>query len=117
MDESKSIDLAPFGGEGTVEIGPPTLSMKVKLKNELGKRARMRMVDGENTLIYDDIGDVEVLKTLTYVRSAPFPKTLPGFLSYCDKLDEKKCGMGEALFTAMNKAVEEVASSPGPLES
>ena len=115
MDESKIINLVEFGGEGVVEVAPPTLSKKVALKNELGKRARMKIVDGEQTLLYDDIGDVEVLKALAYVRSAPFPTTLNGFLAYCDKLDEVKNGNGEALFAALNKAVEEVTASPGPL--
>ena len=116
MDESKMIELETFGGEGVIEIGLPTLSMKVRLKNELGRRARMKVVNGEQTLTYDDIGDVEVLKALAYVRSAPFPKSLQGFLTYCDKLDTVKVGNGEALFTAINEAIEEVTASPGPLE-
>lgn len=116
MMETKVIALCDFGGEGVIEVAPPTLSKKVALKNELGKRARMKIVDGEQTLLYDDIGDVEVLKALAYVRSAPFPVTLRGFLSYCDKLDEVKNGNGEALFVALNKAVEEVTASPGPLD-
>ena len=115
MDNTKVIDLAAYGGEGFVEVGPSTLAMKVKLKNELGKRAKMKVVDGEQILVYDDIGDVEIIKTLAFVRSAPFPCTLKGFLDYCDKLDAIKIGNGEALLNAIDAAIEEVTSTSGPL--
>lgn len=115
MDELKLINLADFGGDGYVEVGPQTLTMKVKLKNELGKRAKMKVIDGEQVLVYDDMGDVEIIKTLAFVRTAPFPITLKGFLDYCDTLDAIKVGNGEALLRALGDAAEEVSSSSGPL--
>ncbi len=115
MEDSRVIELKDFGGEGCVEVGSPTLSMKVKLKNELGKRAKIRVVDGQQIMEYSDIGDVEILKTLSFIRSAPFPLTLRGFLDYCDELDKKSVGNAERLFEAISLAAEEVATSPGPL--
>ena len=116
MDDTKVVNLADFGGDGFVEVGAPTLTMKVKLKNELGRRAKMRVVDGEQILCYEDMGDVEIIKALSFVRSAPFPCTLKGFLDYCEKLDEVKVGNGEALLSAIEDAAKEVSSSAGPLD-
>ena len=116
MNDIKQIDLSAFGGEGVMEVSLPTLSMKVKLKNELGKRARMKVVDGEQILTYDDMGDVEILKTLSYVRSAPFQTTVRGFLAYCDSLDAVQVGNGEKLLQAIADAVAELIEAPGPLE-
>lgn len=116
MDDTKVVNLADFGGEGYVEVGKQSLTMKVRLKNELGKRAKVKVVDNEQILVYDDMGDVQIIKALSFVRSAPFPCTLKGFLDYCDKLDEIKVGNGEALLKAIEDAAQEVSSSAGPLD-
>ena len=117
MNTIKSIDLAEFGGEGEVVVGPQTFSMKTLTKNELGKRAKIRVVDGEQILEYQDVGDVEIIKTLAFVRAAPFPRTVKGFLGYCDKLDEKEIGNGEKLFQAIVDAVVEITEAPSPLDN
>lgn len=114
------IDLAKYGGEGIVTIGPQSLRSQRILKNETTKRMfSISAGDGQQpTMVAKDVdaGDIEILQVLSYVRKAPFQPMVDSFMDYCDTLEEKTPGVSVELYEAMRSAVEEVSEAPSPLE-
>lgn len=110
------IDLAPFGGEGAVEIAKPSFRKKQIMKNELG-RCMGAYVDAEGTgrVRETPLGDIEVIKAMSYIKSAPFPQNLNGFMDFCDKL-ESKGGSADDLFDEIQAKIAVLEKKPGPLD-
>jgi hypothetical protein len=53
------------------------------------------------------LGDMEIAMAMSYIRSAPFPTTVNGFLDYCDTIDDNG-GDSAALLEAIQKAMLEI---------
>lgn len=112
------IELEPFGGEGIIELSKPTFRRAQQMKNALGKSMGASVnARGEGTMKETLLGDIEIIKLMAYVKTAPFSANLDSFLNYCDILDEKRIGSAVDLFTLMKEKVMELEESPGPLES
>lgn len=104
-----SIPLEKYGGKGVVEVSAPTLRRKIEMKNQLGKLAKMSVAldekdEGRKVDITLDEGYQYIITNLVYVRKAPFPLDVEGFLRYCDRLDERELGMGELLLDTIHEA-------------
>lgn len=112
------IELEPFGGEGVVKLSKPTFRRAQQMKNELGRSMGASVnTRGEGTMKEALLGDIEVIKMLAYVKSAPFSANIDNFFDFCDRLDEKRNGAASELFELMKEKVAELESAPGPLES
>jgi hypothetical protein len=112
------IELGPFGGEGVIELSKPTFRRAQQMKNALGRSMGASVnARGEGTMKEALLGDIEVIKLMAYVKSAPFSANLDSFLDYCDRLDEKRNGSASELFALIQEKVVELESAPGPLES
>lgn len=112
------IELEPFGGEGVIELSKPTFRRAQQMKNALGRSMGASVnARGEGTMKEALLGDIEVIKLMAYVKSAPFSANLDSFLEFCDRLDEKRNGSASELFELMKEKVAELESAPGPLES
>lgn len=110
-----TIELTPFGGEGVAEVAMPTFRKQREMKNAISRCMNTRIEGGEGKMDTANIADVEIIRTLAFVRSAPFPTELEGFMDYCDTLDAKRLGAAEEMFMALSDAVRTVEGSPGPL--
>jgi hypothetical protein len=112
------IDLKPFGGEGVIELSKPTFRRAQQMKNELGRSMGASVnAKGQGTMKEALLGDIEVIKMLAYVKSAPFSANINSFFDFCDILDEKRNGSASELFALIQEKVVELEESPGPLES
>ena len=107
-EESILIDLREYGGEGFVEMMYPPYSRIRQTDNIV--TGLMLKVDKDGNVSRDMSGkaDAILIKTLSYVESAPFDRTIDSFLAYTDELDRKKRRNGERLFKAMTAAVEKI---------
>lgn len=112
------IDLTPFGGEGVIEISRPTLRRKQLMKNALGKSMGATLdSDGRGALSKEaSLGDIELIKAMAFIKSAPFSANMDDFLKYCDKLDDARLGAADELFTLIQEKIRELEETPGPLD-
>ena len=121
MEEPILIDLKKYGGEGFIEMMEPTLRAQRERDNQIADLIFTTDKDGNLIKKVNNNIDVMYLRTLSYVESAPFEKTLDGFFTYTDMLDGKKRGNGAKLYDEMIKAVDMIengekspsADSPG----
>ena len=112
------IELEPFGGEGIIKLSKPTFRRAQQMKNELGRSMGASVnARGEGSMGEALLGDIEIIRLMAYVKSAPFSADLDSFLGFCDGLDEKRNGAASELFDLMKEKVAELESAPGPLES
>ena len=114
MDHTDSIviDLEQYGGKGEIVMAAPSLRRMSWLKNQVGKHAKFSPHGGMTDA---DVGDIEILNVLVYVRTAPFPVDLNAFYSFCDSLDDAKPGNSVELFNKMTEAMKSItegATSP-----
>lgn len=109
-----NIDLAEYGGEGTLEMGMPTLRRLTEIKNETSRR--VRLMKAEDSTYMDGLqqGDLEILSVLMYVRRAPFKTTISGFLAYTDTLDEVRVSNGQRLLRRMQEVMREFEALESP---
>lgn len=112
-----TIDLAMYGDEGIIELTKPSFRKKQIMKNDVG-RCMGAYVDeyGRGQVKDTPLGDIEIIKAMSYVKRAPFAATLKGFLDYCDILDERN-GSAESLFEEIQEKIKVLETAPGPLES
>lgn len=113
------IPLEKYGAEGSVTMSAPTIRRAVELKNMIGRMARINGRDHSVDLSQVDAGDMEVLGVLVYVEEAPFSRTVPSFLEFCDTLDK---GRDRELFSEMERYAEcidkgECSPLPGSQEA
>lgn len=109
------INLSDFGGEGVAEVARPSFRKQREMKNALSKSMNARVEGGEGVLDGALMGDLEIIRAMSFIKSAPFPTDLEGFTKYCDSLDEIRYGAAEEMYTAILKAIERIEGSPGPL--
>ena len=96
------IDLEEYGmPEKTIEMGLPSFRRKVEYRNEIGRMIRLSSGGTADNI---PIGDMAILKVLKYVNEAHFKTTLDGFMSFCDRLDQREVGTADRLFEAMQEA-------------
>lgn len=117
-----TLTLEEYGAEGVVEISFPTFRRRRELNNKLGPYYKGGITSNGHVNAHkmmDDLklGDVEILQTLLFVRSAPFPLDVEGFTTFCDTLDEKNLGAGIALYEDIKKSIDDLRNDPGPLEN
>lgn len=111
------IDLEPFGGEGVVELAMPSFRKNQMMKNDLGRCLGAYVdKDGVGHVRDTPLGDVEIIKAMSYVKTSPFPQNLNGFMDYCDRL-EAKGGSAQGLFDEIQAKIMVLTRAPGPLES
>ena len=108
IDEPIMIDLKRFGGEGYIEMMEPTLRAQRERDNMIADLVFTTDKNGNIVKKTNNNIDAVYLRTLSYVESAPFEKTLDGFFDYTDELDRKKRGMGAKLYDEMVKAVQKI---------
>ncbi len=113
------MDLSKYGTEGTVVVGPLTFRRQKESQNAVMHALRC---NGGTELVLSDLnlGDIEVITKLAYVRSAPFSTNLSdlsGFYDWTDMLDEKRIGAAQEFYDDLDKAIEKVDSGEAhPLE-
>lgn len=117
-----TLNLQEYGAEGTVEIGFPTFRRRRELNNQLGPYYKAGVdskgvLDAQKLMDVIKAGDVDILQTLLFVRSAPFPLDVEGFTLFCDDLDAKNLGAGSALYDDIKLTIERLKEEPGPLEN
>ena len=98
IQQLTKMDMTEFGMVGEVILGPPTLRRSVETKNALGNCTKTHLVDGKPVIDETSLGYVDIIITLSYVRSAPFRPNLEGFLHYCDMLDDKEVGLAQKFY-------------------
>lgn len=105
-----TIDLTQYGGEGTIEMGMPTLRRRTETNTELGRYAKPRIVNGKTVMDEGmDLGMLDIVSVLLYVRKAPFKLNAESFLDFCDTLDTEEVHSTE-LFEEMQKISKEISS-------
>lgn len=115
MQDFVSIPLGEYGFDGAIEMGKPSFRKLNDMKNAISNTTRMRTSGGQAVIEKTNIGDIEIIGNLSYIRSAPFPITLEGFLDFCDALDYKSLGSAEKLWDRICetvKMIEEGGTSP-----
>lgn len=115
MNKIKTLNLEDYGQVGLVEISVPSLRKRVMRDNALGNCTDTKIVDGKPVISEYRVGDAAIIKVLAYVRRAPFPTDLKGFLTYCDKMDENDLGSAERLLEDIEKAALEIEGEETPL--
>ena len=115
MNNIKTLDMSEYGQTGIVEISLPSLSRRVARDNALGNCSDTKIVDGKPVIGETRVGDAAIIKVLAYVRRAPFPIDLKGFLRYCDKMDENDLGSAERMLIDIEKAALEIEEAETPL--
>ena len=108
------IDLAEFGGEGTMRMGMPSLRRLTEIKNETSRYVRLMKAEDNTYMDGLQQGDLEILSVLMYVREAPFKATIEGFLGYTDKLDAVCVGNGQRLMRKMQEVMREFEAISSP---
>lgn len=100
------IPMEKYGAEGVVKVAAPTLRRTIEMRNRLGRLTKMRLTadDNRSAEVTVDDGYQYIITTLVYVREAPFPLDTEGFLRYCDRLDAKANGSGQALLEDIHSA-------------
>lgn len=113
-----TIDLTEFGLTGEVVMAPPTPRRDAWNRNQAMKHAKIDPRTGRPDLSSADIGDIEVIQLLTYVKSAPFPiNKLEEYYDYCDKVDEEHPGVSMKIQKRIKEAYTKLsAGETSPLE-
>lgn len=92
MNGRITMDLAEYGAEGQVVLGPLKFSRRNEFENSMSDRIRVT-AQGKLTMGQVQLGDLNILSTLAYVVEAPFytglDKGTRPFLDYMDGLDDK----------------------------
>lgn len=115
LDETVTIDLAGYGGEGMLIMGRPSFRRTTEIKNEMSGRIRvMRRETGDAVMDGLLQGDLELLSVLLYVRRAPFTATLEGFQRYTDAIEANDPTGGVRLFERMQEAMRGFESGQSP---
>ena len=115
IQQLTKLDMTEFGMVGEIILGPPTLRRVVEMKNAMGNCTKTHLVDGKPVVDETSLGYVDVIITISYIRSAPFKVDLQGFLHYCDLLDDKEVGLGQRFYDKLCLMIEpykEGAKSP-----
>lgn len=115
IQQLTKIDMSEFGMAGEVILGPPTLRKTIEMKNALGNCTKTHLVNGQPVVDETSLGYVDIIITLSYVRSGPFRTDLDGFLHYCDMLDEKEVGLAQKFYdriALMTEPYKDGAKSP-----
>lgn len=92
INGSITMDLAEYGAEGQIVLGPLRFSRRNEFDNSMSDSIRVTP-QGKLTVGQVQLGDMDILSNLAYVREAPFytglDKGTKPFLDYMDGLDEK----------------------------
>lgn len=100
-----TIDLTEFGLTGEIVMAVPSPRRDAWCKNQSMKHATIDPRTGRPDPTHSDVGDIEVLHILTFVKSAPFPiDRLESYYDYCDELDETNPGVAMKIQSAMLEA-------------
>ena len=113
------IDLSKYGAEGKVVVGPMTFRRTKESQNAVTYALR-RNGGTELSLSDLNLGDIETITKLAYIRSAPFStdlSDLSSFYDWTDMLDEKRVGAAQEFYDDLGEAIEKVESGEAhPLE-
>lgn len=108
-----ALDLKSYGGKGELILAPPSLRKLIDMRNKVAKVK----ASSAGTTMDVEVGDMELMSVLTYVRSAPFKTDMESFLEYCDGLEEKEAGISVRLYDDMRLAIESIDKGEcNPLE-
>lgn len=108
MQDFISIPLGEFGYEGAIAMSKPSFRRLNDAKNAISNVTKLSTVNGQAVVEKTNIGDIEIIGVLAYIRSAPFPPTLEGFLKFCDTLDNAEVGAAQRLWNKMVETVKKV---------
>lgn len=129
MNRTIAIDLAQYGGNGTVTVGRPTFRKKLAVSNTVAKYSPVVQVigdDGRTESVVDitkcsEVGTVGLINALSYVTAAPWKLAdfnkdgnvldINSFLDYLDIPTIDSGGLINALNGAM-KELNEEGNSP-----
>lgn len=115
MNDIKTIDMGKYGQAGTIEICKPSMRKLNMMKNALGKCTETKQVNGQTVVTDIKVGDAALIRTLSYVKRAPFSTELDGFLTYCDMMDEADLGSAERMVNDIDAVIEELKAAVSPL--
>ena len=112
------IELTEYGLTGEVVMTPPSPRRDAWVKNQSMKHARIDPKTGRPEVGSADIGDIEIIQMLAFVKSAPFAvDKLESYYDYCDKIDEDHPGMSMKLHNALMDSFRKLnAGETSPLE-
>lgn len=115
------LDLHDYGVDGVAEIAFPTFRKRREHNNAIAKYYKGGIdkrgaLDPQKLMEVMCVGDIEILQTLLFVRSAPFPQDLEGFTRFCDEMDERALGSASAMYDRIKEVIEELKEVPSPLE-
>lgn len=108
MQDYISIPLGEYGFDGAIDMGKPSFRKINDMKNAISNVTKLRTANGQAVIDRTNIGDIEIIGNLAYVRSAPFPLTLDGFLDFCDILDYKEIGSAQRLWDKICETVKTI---------
>lgn len=110
-----TLDLAKYRAKGEVVLALPSFRKIVQMRN---RSVRAQVSKDGAELVAENSGDLEVMATLCYVRSAPFETDLDSFLNFCDMLDEGWPGSAMRFYDDMRVAIADLDSGKtSPLDS
>lgn len=102
------IELSEYGGEGRIELAPPSFRRQTETKTDIARYTKTKVVNGKAVVDSIDYGMAEIAILLQFVRKAPFPINAEGFLEYCDSLDEKDTKNSSELFKKIYEVAGEI---------
>mgnify|MGYP000949819341 CR=1 FL=1 len=100
------IDLSKYGGNGEVVMGEPSLRQQTIAGDAIGQRTAL---DKNNKPLMEGtkLVSIEIINTLSYVKSAPFKPDLDSFLKFTDELEEKD-GDSNGLYSEMRQTAKDI---------
>lgn len=112
-----SIDMAEFGQEGIVRVAAPTFRKRMEFTNDVSQRLNVEQRKQGIEVKNLPIGDWNILQRMLYIREAPFPTSLDGFLAYTDRMDSEHPGSADAFWEVLGEAIQSIdEGTSSPLE-
>lgn len=119
-----TINLKDYGSEGIIYMSFPSFSRQVWSTDEVSNHTGTETVGNEIKIIKPNVGTINTINTLAYIKDAPEPicKTvrinnrdmripdLEGFIDFCDQLDEANPGTSVEFVDKLRQVANEIAS-------
>ncbi len=100
------IDLSKYGGKGEVVMGEPSLRQQTAAGDAIGQHTTLGK-DNKPVMKGMDLVSIDIINTLSYVKSAPFKPELESFLNFTDELEDGN-GDSNGLYSEMSQTAKEI---------
>lgn len=112
---TKTISLEKYGQQGEVVIATPGITDRNWEEDMMGNVATTRNEKGEFVVSGPNIGTLQFIHVLSFVRSAPFERSYGALVAFLDQMDEVDFGSAQEFWDELSAAVSELEANPGPL--